>query len=141
MKYKKGSLAVGFPTIINILLLLVFACISILSLSHARSDLKTAKHSVEISNAYHEADSKGQQILSILSTYSGYSPDKAGHEMENLLNEQSIAAIYQKETQILSFSLPANEAGTLDIDIHLIASGQFEILKWQILAPESENNT
>lgn len=138
MKYKKGSLAVGFPTIVNILLLVIFSCVSMLSLSHARSDLMVSKHSIEISNAYYKADTKGQKILGILSNYSGYSPDSAGHEMENLLNEQGIAAIYKKETQILNFNLPADEAGTLQIDIHIIASGKFEIIKWQLLPPETE---
>lgn len=138
MKYKKGSLAVGFPTVINILLLLIFSCVSMLSLSHARSDLMTSKHSIEISNAYHEADSKGQQILGMLSAYSGYSPDSAGHEMENLLNEQGISAIYDKGAQVLSFDLPANEAGTLQINIHIITNGEFEVLKWQLLPPESD---
>ncbi len=137
MKYKKGGLAVGFPTIVNILLLLIFACVSMLSLSHARVDLMTAEHSIEISNAYYDADSKGQEILGLLSVYSSYLPDVAGHEMENILNEQGIAAIYQKESQILSLTLPANEAGTLSISIHLISSGQYEIIKWQLLTPES----
>lgn len=138
MRYKKGSLAVGFPTVINILLLLIFCCVSMLSLSHARSDLMIAKHSIEISDEYYKADKKGQKILSILSNYSGYSPDSAGHEMENLLNEQGIAAIYEKGTQVLSFNLPANEAGTLQIDIHIIASGKFEVTKWKLIPPESE---
>lgn len=137
MRYKKGSLAVGFPTIVNILLLLVFACISMLSLSHAKVDLMTAQHTIEISNAYYEADSKGQEILGLLSVYSSYLPDMAGHEMENILNEQGIAAIYEKESQILNLTLPANEAGTLSISIHLMSSGQYQIIKWQLLAPES----
>lgn len=141
MKYKKGSLAVGFPTVINILLLLIFSCVSMLSLSHARSDLATSQHSIEISNAYYKADSKGQKIVSLLSAYSGYAPDSAGHEMENILNEQGIAAIYEKETQILDFNIPADEAGTLNINIHLISNGQFEITKWQLLPPESEQSS
>ena len=141
MKYKKGSLAVGFPTVINILLLLIFSCVSMLSLSHARSDLMTSKHSIEISNAYYKADTKGQQILDMLSAYSGYAPDTAGHEMENILNEQGIAAIYEKASQVLSFTLPADEAGTLQIDIHIISSGQFEVTKWQLIPPESEQSS
>ena len=33
MKKRKGSLAVGFPTIVNILVLLLFTCVSLLALS------------------------------------------------------------------------------------------------------------
>lgn len=137
MKYKKGSLAVGFPTIVNILLLLIFSCVSMLSLSHARADEMTAKHSIEISNAYFNADNQGQKILGLLSRYSSLSPDDAGHEMENLLNEQGVAAVYDKDNQVLNITIPANNAGTLSIAINLTGIGEYKILKWQLIAPES----
>ena len=92
-------------------------------------------------SVYYKADTKGQQILGMLSAYSGYAPDTAGHEMENILNEQGIAAIYEKASQVLSFTLPADEAGTLQIDIHIISSGQFEVTKWQLIPPESEQSS
>ena len=44
MKKRKSSLAVGFPTIVNILVLLAFTCVSLLSLSRAQADRMTAAH-------------------------------------------------------------------------------------------------
>lgn len=138
MIHRKGSLAVGFPTIVNIMLLLIFACVSMLSLSHAKIDLMTAQHTVQISKDYYKADAQGQQILGLLSQYSSYEPDPAGHEMENILNEQGIAAIYKKDIQTLSFTLPAGDAGNLSVSIKLIARAKYEITNWKIMPPESE---
>lgn len=138
MIHRKGSLAVGFPTIVNIMVLLIFACVSMLSLSHAKIDLMTAKHTVKISKEYYKADSKGQEILGLLSEYSSYEPDLAGHEMENILNEQGIAAIYKKDEQTLNFTLPAEDAGNLSVSIKLIAPSKYEITCWKLIPPESE---
>lgn len=138
MKYKKGFLVFGLPTVITILILLIFSYVSMLSLTHARSNMMKAQHTMEISKAYYEADSKGQQIIGLLSAYHGYAPDYIGQEMENILNEQGIASIYKKDNQNLSFVLPAGDAGILSVEINLISNGKHEITKWQILPPESE---
>ena len=42
MKKHRSSLAVGFPTIVNLLLLLAFTCLALLSLSRAKADQMAA---------------------------------------------------------------------------------------------------
>ena len=44
MKKRKSSLAVGFPTTLNILVLLAFTCVSLLSLSRAQADRMASVH-------------------------------------------------------------------------------------------------
>ena len=120
MKKRKGSLAVGFPTIVNILVLLLFTCVSLLALSRA------------------QADSRAQTLLGQLEPFASLPPAEAGMEMEALLNDQGIAARYDAETQLLTFPLPAGEAGTLSVSLQLLPESGFQIHAWTLIPHESE---
>ena len=61
--------------------------------------------------------------------------------MEALLNEEGIAARYDQAAQILSFEIPAGEAGTLMVQLHLLEAGQYEVQAWELITPEAEEKT
>ena len=61
MKKRKGSLAVGFPTIVNILVLLLFTCVSLLALSRAQADRMTTAHGWDVTSNYFAADSRAKR--------------------------------------------------------------------------------
>lgn len=138
MKKRKSSLAVGFPTIVNILVLLVFACVSMLSLSRAQADHMAASHAWDVTYGYFAADQQAQMLLGTIESAVALEPSLAGVEMESLLNEQGIAARYDPDSQIFSFTLPAEEAGTLSVSLHLLEPGSYEILSWQLVPYETE---
>lgn len=140
MKKRKSSLAVGFPTIVNILVLLAFTCVSLLSLSRAQADRMTAAHGWDVTRDYFEADSRAQTLLGELENAAALPHTEAGVEMEAILNDQGVAARYDEAAEELSFPLPAGEAGTLSVCLHLLPGGQFEITEWQ-LVPHESNKT
>lgn len=140
MKRRKSSLAVGLPTIVNILVLLLFACVSMLSLGRARADAQTAKHSWEVSTGYFAADSTAQTLLGEIEQAASLPPDEAGVEMESILNEQGVAGRYDPKTQQVSFTLSAGEAGTLSVRLHLLAVGKYEITSWKLTPHEDAAN-
>lgn len=140
MKKRKSSLAVGFPTIVNILVLLALTCVSLLSLSRAQVDRMTAAHSWDVTRDSFEADSRAQILLGELESAAALPRPEAGVEMEVILNDQGIAARYDEAAEELSFPLPAGEAGTLSVRLHLLPGGQFEITEWR-LVPHESNET
>lgn len=135
---KKSSLALGLPTVVNLLVLLLFACVSMLSLSRAQADYMTASHGQDVSSDYFAADAQAQILLGSLEQAASLEPDLAGFEMESILNEQGIAARYEQQTRLLSFSVPAGEAGSLSVGLTLLDSGGFEITAWQLIPHEEE---
>lgn len=140
MKKRKGSLAIGFPTTLNILVLLAFTCVCLLSLSRAQADRMTAAHGWDVTSDYFAADSRAQTLLGEFAPFAALPPTEAGFEMEALLNDQGIAARYEAETQRLLFPLPAGEAGTLSVRLHLLPGGRFEIEQWAIVSHEAEDS-
>lgn len=138
MKKRKGSLAVGFPTIVNILVLLLFTCVSLLALSRAQADRMTTAHGWDVTSNYFAADSRAQTLLGQLEPFASLPPAEAGMEMEALLNDQGIAARYDAETQLLTFPLPAGEAGTLSVSLQLLPESGFQIHAWTLIPHESE---
>ncbi len=141
MRKRKSSLAVGFPTIVNVLILLLFACVSMLSLSRAQSDYMVSSHGWDVARDYFEADSRAQTLLGEIEEAAALEPSVAGLEMEALLNEEGIAARYDQAAQILSFEIPAGEAGTLMVQLHLLEAGQYEVQAWELITPEAEEKT
>lgn len=137
MKKNKSGLLIGLPTALNILVLLAFACVSMLSLSRARIDYMAAKHSHDVSRGYFSADSRAQLLLGELSEEAALPPLEAGAEMEAALNDQGIAARFDRAARVLAFSLPAGEAGTLSVRLHLLAAGRYEITAWQLVPHEA----
>lgn len=137
MKKHRSSLAVGFPTIVNILVLLAFTCLALLSLSRAKADQMAASHGWDISSGYFQADSHAQQLLGAMEENFALPPGEAGIEIEAWLNDQGVAAFYDQAAAQLSFTLPAGEAGTLQITLRLLP-GQFEIVEWRLAPHESE---
>ena len=140
MKRRRGSLAVGFPTALNILVLTAFACAGMLSLSRAQTDRAATAHGWDVTRGYYAADSRGQALLGELEASAALPPAQAGMEMEALLNDQGIAARYDAATQQLSFPLPAGEAGTLHIQLRLTGNGQFEITEWRLASREGDES-
>ena len=134
---KKSSLALGLPTVVNLLVLLLFACVAMLSLSRAQADYMTASHAQDVSSDYFAADATAQTLLGTLEEAAGLSPALAGVEMESILNEQGIAARYDQQTARLSFTVPAGEAGSLSVGLDL-ADGGFHIAVWQLVPHEAE---
>ena len=140
MKKRKSSLAVGFPTTLNILVLLAFTCVSLLSLSRAQADRMASVHGWDVTSGYFAADSRAQALLGELECAASLPPAKAGVEKEAILNDQGIAARYDEAAAELSFPLPAGEAGTLFVRLHLLPGGQFEITQWR-LVPHEQNES
>ena len=139
MKKHRSSLAVGFPTIVNLLLLLAFTCLALLSLSRAKADQMAARHSWRVSSGYFQADSRAEQLLGAMEEAFALPPGEAGVEIEAWLNDQGIAAFYDQTAALLSFTLPAGEAGTLQITLHLLPNG-FEITEWRLTPHEQPNS-
>ena len=135
---KKSSLALGLPTVVNLLVLLLFACVSMLSLSRAQADYMTASHGQDVSSDYFAADAQAQTLLGTLEQAAALAPDLAGVEMESILNEQGVAGRYDAQTRRLDFTVPAGEAGTLSVSLDLLDSGGFRIAVWQLLPHEDE---
>lgn len=137
MKRRKSSLAVGLPTLVTVLTLLLFACAALLSLSRAQTDYRTAEHGWEVTSGYFAADAQAQTLLGDIEQAAALAPNLAGVEMESILNEQGVAARYDPESQVFSFTLPAGEAGVLSVALHLLGNGRYEITAWQ-LVPHAE---
>lgn len=140
MKKRKSSLAVGLPTIVNILVLLVLACTATLSLSRAEADRMTAVHGWDVTGDYFAADSRAQRLLGELAEAAVLPADEAGLEMEAQLNEQGVAARYDRDSGRLTFTLPAGEAGTLSVVLRLTGGG-FDIVHWRLIPHESAAGT
>ena len=136
MKKQKGVLLIGLPTVVNILVLLAFACISMLSLSRAQADYMLAERGRDITLSYYAADSRARLLLSELHAEAGLPPNEAGDEMEAMLNDQGIGARYDSQKQRLTFTLPAGEAGTLLVQLHLVDAAACKITRWQVLPHE-----
>ncbi|MDR2493388.1 MAG: hypothetical protein LBD25_08050 [Coriobacteriales bacterium] len=56
----KGAIGVGITTLITILVVMLLAVFSVLSLSTARSDLRLAQMSAQAASDYYEADGRAQ---------------------------------------------------------------------------------
>lgn len=143
MKKSKSVLLIGLPTALNILVLLAFACVSMLSLSRAQADHMAARHSRDVSRSFFAADSRAQLLLSELHDEAALPPAEAGAEMEAVLNDQGIAARFDHAAGLLWFALPAGEAGMLSVQLRLLAAGRYEITEWRLVpheAPDIQSN-
>lgn len=140
MKKRKSSLAIGFPTVATILVLLIFSCTAMLSLSRAQADRMTASHGWDVTSDYFAADSRAQALLGEMEEAAALPPGEAGLEMEAMLNDQGVAARYDAQTRCLSFPLPAGEAGTLSVRLRLLGDGTFTIEEWRLVAHEQEDS-
>ena len=137
MKKNKIVLLIGLPTVINILVLLAFACVSMLSLSRASADHMAAKHNMRITQDYFAADSRAQLILAELYELTTLSPEETGSEMEATLNDEGIAARFDHTAGELAFRLPAGKAGTLSVRLQLQDTSAYSIAEWRFLPHET----
>lgn len=120
-KQKTTSRAVAFggPTVLTVLIVLCFACLSVLALSRARRDETLAVRAAETVAAYYQAEGAAETVLSGLNDLCAASPARAGEAMADAARQMGAEAAFDAQEGLLSFSFDAGAQGRYTVSVRL----------------------
>jgi hypothetical protein len=114
----------GVSSIIAILVILVLAVFSALSLMTAKADLTLSKKTADSTIAYYEADAVAETVLHYAAK--GETPPSAT-DIINFSTEST------DEGRLLSFSVIIDDERNLDVRVLIAADGQYHRQLWQVV--------
>lgn len=147
-----GKAHVGTATILTVFMVLCLSIFGVLSVVSAQADLKLSSKTGEMVQGYYTADTLGEETLSrvdkILSRAweSVESSPETGRsqaylrQAQRLLEEEGMEVSAAADGITISWSETAGEQRTLEISLRAGGQGGWEILRWQMVREETEED-
>ncbi|MDO4270929.1 MAG: hypothetical protein Q4C72_08425 [Eubacteriales bacterium] len=112
MRREPASARFGGPTVLTVLIVLSFACLSLLALSRAGMDHRLTARGAQTVSDYYAAEGEAERIVSLLSRDCGLPAAQAGEAMAETARAQGARDVsYDGRDAVLRFTVPAGAQG------------------------------
>jgi hypothetical protein len=126
---QRSALGIGVTTLITILVVMLLATFSVLSLVSARSDLHLSQMAVQSTQDYYAAESEATQWYAQLDSFLATKP--SGDLRAALKQAGYVLLDSPTDDLVVSKVFPAGEKRKLTVSIAIAADGSTTIRQWQ----------
>ncbi|MDR0501169.1 MAG: hypothetical protein LBG97_08040 [Coriobacteriales bacterium] len=133
---RRSALGIGVSTLVTILVVMLLATFSVLSLASARSDMHLSQMAAESSHDYYEADTWATRWYAELDARCVSQEELSASSRVSILKSVGYDASLDDidGSVIVNQSFPAGNTRTLQVSIAIEDNGTTSILQWRVVA-------